>query len=103
MPSWPADPDGHLAEEARLAFVAMTRAKRVYLTYADAYLRQAGPSVFLGVAALDAEMKELTRATTRLEPEDVLLTRKPEVHIAAHHESITPAIAARVGARRLDD
>ncbi|OLC48529.1 MAG: hypothetical protein AUH80_02535, partial [Chloroflexi bacterium 13_1_40CM_4_65_16] len=28
MPSWPSDPDGHLAEEARLAFVAMTRARR---------------------------------------------------------------------------
>jgi len=37
MPSWPSDPDGHLAEEARLAFVAMTRARgRLYVTYADA-------------------------------------------------------------------
>src|SRR5947207_466919 len=36
MPSWPSDPDGHLAEEARLAFVAMTRARRrLYITYAD--------------------------------------------------------------------
>src|SRR5438046_7759749 len=51
MPSWPSDPDGHLAEEARLAFVAMTRARdRLYMTYADAYLRPAGRSVFLGLA-----------------------------------------------------
>src|SRR5438445_561164 len=102
MPSWPADPDGHLAEEARLAFVAMTRAKRVYLTYAAAYLRQAGPPVFLGMAAPDAEMKELMRATARLEPEDVLLAREAEVLIAAHRETVKPAISARVAALRLD-
>src|SRR4029077_12557700 len=73
MPSWPSDPDGHLAEEARLAFVAMTRGQRVYLTYADTYLRQAGASVFLGRAAPDAELKESPRASPRLEPADVLL------------------------------
>src|SRR5439155_162285 len=40
MPSWPSDPDGHLAEEARLAFVAMTRARdRLHMTYANAYLK----------------------------------------------------------------
>ena len=74
MPSWPSDPDGHLAEEARLAFVAMTRAKRrVYLTFADSYLRQAGPSIFLGLAEPEAESRELTRASARLLPGDVLL------------------------------
>jgi ATP-dependent DNA helicase UvrD/PcrA len=102
MPSWPSDPDGHLAEEARLAFVAMTRAKRVYLTYADAYLRQAGPSVFLGMAAPDAEMKELTRASARLEPADVLLAREAEVLIAAHRETVTDVITARAAALGLD-
>ena len=102
MPSWPADPDGHLAEEARLAFVAMTRGRRVYLTYADAYLRQAGPSVFLGMAEPDAEMKELTRATARLEPADVLLLREAEVLIAAHRETVTPEISMRAAALGLD-
>ena len=102
MPSWPADPDGHLAEEARLAFVAITRAQRVYLTYADSYLRQAGPSVFLGMAEPNAEMKELTRATARLEPADVLLAREAEVLIAAHRETVTPAISARAAAVGLD-
>jgi DNA helicase-2/ATP-dependent DNA helicase PcrA len=102
MPSWPSDPDGHLAEEARLAFVAMTRAKRVYLTYADTYLRQAGPSVFLGMAAPDAETKELTRASARLEPADVLLAREAEVLIAAHRETVTEAMAARAARLGLD-
>jgi ATP-dependent exoDNAse (exonuclease V) beta subunit len=102
MPSWPADPDGHLAEEARLAFVAMTRGRRVYLTYADAYLRQAGPSVFLGMAEPHAEMKELTRASARLEPADVLLSREAEVLIAAHRETVTPEISMRAAALGLD-
>jgi DNA helicase-2/ATP-dependent DNA helicase PcrA len=102
MPSWPSDPDGHLAEEARLAFVAMTRAKRVYLTYADTYLRQAGPSVFLGMAAPDAEMKELTRASARLEPADILVAREAEVLIAAHRETVTEAMAARAAGLGLD-
>jgi DNA helicase-2/ATP-dependent DNA helicase PcrA len=102
MPSWPSDPDGHLAEEARLAFVAMTRGRRVYLTYADTYLRQAGPSVFLGMAAPDAEMKELTRASARLEPADVLLAREAEVLLAAHRETVTDAMAARAAGLGLD-
>ncbi len=102
MPSWPSDPDGHLAEEARLAFVAMTRARRLYLAYADTYLRQAGPSVFLAMAAPDAEMKELTRASARLEPADVLLAREAEVLIAAHRETVTDAMAAHAAALGLD-
>src|SRR5256886_12410119 len=76
MPSWPSDPDGHLAEEARLAFVAMTRARRrLYITYADTYLRQAGRSVFLDMADPRGETRELTRSSSRLTPEDVLLER----------------------------
>jgi len=102
MPSWPSDPDGHLAEEARLAYVAMTRARRVYLTYADAYLRQAGPSVFLGMAEPQAELKVLTRASARLTPADVLLAREAEVLIAAHRESVSEAMTARAAALGLD-
>jgi DNA helicase II / ATP-dependent DNA helicase PcrA len=89
MPSWPSDPDGHLAEEARLAFVAMTRAKRrLYVTFADAYLRQAGASVFLGLAQPEAESRELTRASGRLAPRDVLLAREAEVLIASHRDAL---------------
>jgi DNA helicase-2/ATP-dependent DNA helicase PcrA len=103
MPSWPSDPDGHLAEEARLAFVAMTRAKRrVYITFADSYLRQAGPSVFLGLAAPEAESRELTRASGRLEPRGVLLAREAEVLIAAHREALTESSAGRAVALGLD-
>jgi superfamily I DNA/RNA helicase/CRISPR/Cas system-associated exonuclease Cas4 (RecB family) len=103
MPSWPSDPDGHLAEEARLAFVAMTRARRrLYITYADSYLRQAGESVFLELAKPEAELRELTRASARMQPGDVLLPREAEVMIAAHREALTDSAAARAVALGLD-
>jgi DNA helicase-2/ATP-dependent DNA helicase PcrA len=96
MPSWPADPDGHLAEEARLAFVAMTRARRrLYLTFADTYLRQAGRSVFLDMADPDATVRELTRASSRLLPADVLLLREAEVLLASHRSALTEPVIAR--------
>ena len=102
MPSWPSDPDGHLAEEARLAFVAMTRAKRrLYITYADSYLRQAGASVFLGLAQPEAESRELTRASGRLEPRDVLLAREAEVLIASQRDALNGS-AGRAVALGLD-
>jgi len=91
MPSWPADPDGHTAEEARLAYVALTRARRrVYISFADSYLRQAGPSVFLDLAAVEAETRELTRASARLEPRDILLGREAEVLIASQRPVLEP-------------
>jgi DNA helicase-2/ATP-dependent DNA helicase PcrA len=104
MPSWPSDPDGHLAEEARLAFVAMTRARRrTYITYADAYLRQAGRSVFLDMADPDAVVRELTRASSsRLLPEDVLLAREAEVLLASHRSALDQAALARAAVLGLD-
>ena len=103
MPSWPSDPDGHLAEEARLAFVAMTRARRrLYVTFADAYLRQAGPSAFLGLADAEAERRELTRASARLLPGDVLLKREAEVLIACHAEALLDGVMARAEGLGLD-
>ena len=103
MPSWPSDPDGHLAEEARLAYVAMTRARqRLYLTYADTYLRRAGPSVFLDMAAPDAESLVLTRGSARLQPSDVLLPREAEVLLASHRAALTDGIPARAAALGLD-
>ncbi|HVC75580.1 MAG TPA: ATP-dependent DNA helicase [Candidatus Micrarchaeaceae archaeon] len=102
MPSWPSDPDGHLAEEARLAFVAMTRAKRrLYVTFADVYLRSAGASVFLGLAQPEAESRELTRASGRLAPRDVLLAREAEVLIASHRDALNGS-AGRALALGLD-
>ena len=103
MPSWPSDPDGHLAEEARLAYVAMTRARRrLYLTYADSYLRQAGPSAFLDMAAPDASSRVHTRGSSRLEPGDVLLAREAEVLLASHRPSLINGVPARAAALGLD-
>jgi DNA helicase-2/ATP-dependent DNA helicase PcrA len=103
MPSWPSDPDGHLAEEARLAFVAMTRARgRLYVTYADSYLRQAGPSVFLDMAQPEAEERELTRVSARLQPADVLLPREAEVLIASHPSAVTAKAMTRAEGLGLD-
>ncbi len=103
MPSWPSDPDGHLAEEARLAYVAMTRARRrLYVTYADTYLRQSGPSVFLDMAAPEAEFRNLTRGSSRLLPGDVLLTREAEVLLASHPSALTNGVSARAAALGLD-
>ena len=103
MPSWPSDPDGHLAEEARLAYVAMTRARsRLYLTFADTYLRQAGRSLFLDMADVEAESRELTRASSRLEPGDVLLAREAEVMLASHPSVLTPDALSRARALGLD-
>ncbi|MHB8589135.1 MAG: ATP-dependent helicase [Candidatus Dormibacteraceae bacterium] len=102
MPSWPSDPDGHLAEEARLAYVAMTRARRrLYVTYADTYLRQAGPSAFLEMAAPEAESRSLTRGS-RLQPGDVLLPREAEVLLASHRPALTNGVPARAAALGLD-
>jgi DNA helicase II / ATP-dependent DNA helicase PcrA len=103
MPSWPSDPDGHLAEEARLAYVAMTRARRrLYLTYADSYLRQAGPSVFLDMAGPEAQSRVHTRGSSRLQPGDVLLTREAEVLLASHRPTLTNGVPARAAALGLD-
>ncbi len=103
MPSWPSDPDGHLAEEARLAYVAMTRARqRLYVTYADTYLRQAGPSLFLDMAAPEAESRSLTRGSSRLRPADVLLPREAEVMLASHRAALTNGVPARAAALGLD-
>src|SRR4029077_7324991 len=99
MPSWPSHPDGHLAEEARLAFVAMTRAsRRLYLTYADAYLRQAGRSAFLDMADPEADVRDRTRASSRLAPEDVLLGREAEVFLASHASGLDDATLDRAPA-----
>ncbi len=103
MPSWPSDPDGHLAEEARLAFVAMTRARRrLYVTYADAYLRQAGPSLFLKMAEPEGPVRELTRGSSRLEPGEVLLPREAEVLLASHRALLDEAALGRARALGLD-
>jgi CRISPR/Cas system-associated exonuclease Cas4 (RecB family) len=81
----------------------MTRAGRtLYLTYADAYLRQAGESVFLEMAAPQGDRRELTRASSRLVAADVLLPREAEVLIASHRAALTEVAAARARELGLD-
>src|SRR5260370_39612661 len=100
---WPSCPDGPLAEEARLACCAMPRARRrLYMTHADTYLRQAGPSVFLDMAAPEAESRSLTRGSSRLQPGDVLLPREAEVLLASHRLAVTNGVPARAAALGLD-
>jgi len=83
--------------------VALTRARRrVYLTYADSYLRQAGPSVFLDLASPAAERRELSRASTRLEPASLLLAREAEVMIASMRAHLDAASSDRARSLGLD-
>jgi DNA helicase II / ATP-dependent DNA helicase PcrA len=88
-PSWPADQQGHLAEEARLAYVAMTRARRrLYVTYAGEYLGAAGPSPFLELAAPKARVLHMTRSGHALEPATVLTMSEAETLLNAARETI---------------
>lgn len=82
-PSWPADAAAHLAEEARLAHVGMTRAAgRLYLTYADEYDSPAGASPFLEGAAPQGPELVRPRAQVRLEPDQVLTRSEAETLLA---------------------
>ena len=66
-PSWPSNPPEHAAEEARLAYVGVTRVRRrLYATFADEYDAKAGPSPFLDPAFAPAALSELTRSQVRL-------------------------------------
>src|SRR5260370_14464801 len=95
---WPSCPDGPLAEEARFAYVAMPRARRrLYVTHADTYLRQAGPSVFLDMAAPEAEPRSLTRGSPRLQPGDVLPPREAEGLLASHRLALANGAPRRGG------
>jgi CRISPR/Cas system-associated exonuclease Cas4 (RecB family) len=54
------------------------------------------------MAAPDAELKELTRASARLDAADVLLPREAEVLIAAHRDAFTDVVSARALSLGLD-
>jgi CRISPR/Cas system-associated exonuclease Cas4 (RecB family) len=81
----------------------MTRARRrLYITYADTYLRQAGRSAFLDLADPEADSRDLTRSSSRLSPDDVLLTREAEVILAAHPAALTEPALGRAAGLGLD-
>lgn len=79
VPSWPASAEEHAAEEGRLAYVALTRAaRRLYITYADAYSRPVAPSPFLEPALSDASRCEMSRSSLDLDPRSVLSLTEAE-------------------------
>lgn len=88
-PSWPRDSQEQLAEEARLAYVGMTRAREhLYLTYADEYDEPAGPSPFLELAAPEGTRVEHTRAGATVAAASVLTVSEAETVLAAHPSQI---------------
>ncbi len=91
-PSWPRDGQDQLAEEARLAYVGMTRAREhLYLTYADEYDEAAGPSPFLELAAPEAAFLEHTRSGATLSAPDVLTVAEAETVLAGQAAHLQPA------------
>lgn len=83
-PSWPGEQSEHLAEEARLAYVGMTRARgRLYITYADEYDQPAGPSQFLAAALPGVEEVRLSRTAAAPEPSQLLTRSEAETLLAA--------------------
>ncbi|HSR23656.1 MAG TPA: ATP-dependent DNA helicase [Candidatus Eisenbacteria bacterium] len=99
-PSWPSNPQEHAAEEARLAYVGMTRPRRrLYVTYADEYDGVAGPSPFLEPLPA-APRTELTRSEARLDPGSVLTLAEAETLLAG--TTLDEAERARLEALHVD-
>lgn len=82
-PSWPSNVSDHAAEEARLAYVGLTRARRrLYVTFADEYDGGAGPSPFLEAALSEAPRTDLLRSAARLDVADLLTMAEAETLLA---------------------
>jgi DNA helicase II / ATP-dependent DNA helicase PcrA len=102
-PSWPADAAEHLAEEARLAYVGMTRARELlYLTFADRYDQPAGPSPFLELALPDADAVRHDQAGTLLTADSLLTLSEAESLLAAHPGPPAGAARERLAALGVD-
>ncbi len=96
-PSWPRDESEQLAEEARLAYVGMTRACRhLYITYADEYDEPAGPSPFLELAAPAAVVREHTRSGAVPAAAHVLTLSEGETLLALAPHALGPAEKERL-------
>ncbi len=82
-PSWASDAAEHSAEEARLAYVGMTRARRIlYLTHADEYEVRSGPSPFLAPAGAGAPVTSLTRSGLQVDADSLLTLGEAETLLA---------------------
>lgn len=89
-PSWPPDAAHHVAEEARLAYVGMTRARRrLYLSYADEYDQTAGPSPFIELAVPEMEHESPGGSTAALDASAFLTMAEAETLLALERRSVT--------------
>lgn len=102
-PPWPSSAEEGIQEEARLAYVAFTRAsEHLYVTHADEYERTAGPSGFLAAAAFEAEARELTRQAARTPLDEVLTESEIETVLALSARAITPSQLESLGELGVD-
>ncbi|HEX6487835.1 MAG TPA: ATP-dependent DNA helicase [Candidatus Dormibacteraeota bacterium] len=102
-PPWPATLEEGVQEEARLAYVAFTRAReRLYVTYADEYRKTAGPSGFLEPADFAAERRELTRAKADVSAAEVITVAEAETLLALDGGRLAPAQADALTALGVD-
>ena len=102
-PPWPASAEEGTQEEARLAYVAFTRARdHLYVTYADEYERAAGPSGFLEAAAFEADRRELTRQTARPAIEDALTMSEIETLLALAPRQVADGRTEQLAALGVD-
>lgn len=85
-PGWPDGGVQHQAEEARLAYVGMTRARwLLYLTFADEYDKAAGPSPFLEMALPGVEPARGNASPGGREADAVLTLAEAESLLAGRH------------------
>jgi len=103
QPSWPRDQVEQLSEEARLAYVGMTRAReRLYLTFAAEYDDPAGPSPFLERAPPAAAQRADPRAAGLARPDDALTRQEAEVVLALHRQALTAPVEQRLAGLGVD-